>query len=298
MPDSVVIPDEIEVARLLHEKLRRHTDRLRHIIGRTNIEHLDHGHLYRYLSAWMARQFADVGLNATGGKPLPAPLCFAIVDGTSAIGNAHTFDIGPYTAILFERALVDHMWNLSKTFVMSNPGLVSVQWAPGSNLNDVMHLMTLMQACIVSSHEFSHIAREHKAEGRDENKVLFRAEEIEADNYGLYLDLPFFFSADGSNIASLMFGMKGKALENSIFECFLASIMLVFCSRWSRNSDPENLAEIDYPPPVLRLDYAARVLEMWCREIGKLPTVWQTDGTLPRLFADVIKLFPNEMKVS
>lgn len=127
---------------------------------------------------------------------------------------------------------------------------------------------------------------------------MFRAEEIEADSYGLYLDLPFFFSADGSNIASSMLGMRGKALENSVFECFLVSIMLVFCSRWSRHTNPENLSEIDYPPPVLRLDYAARVLEMWCREVGKLPTVWQTDGTLPRLFADVIKLFPRDMQIS
>lgn len=163
----VTIPDEIEVARLLHEKLRRHPEKLKHIVGRTSIEHLDPNHLYRYLSTWMARQFADVGLNATGGKPLQAPLCFAIVDGTSEVGNAHTFDIGPYAAILFERALVDSMWDLSRKFVMNNPGLVSMQWAPGCNLNDVMHLMTLMQACIVSSHEFSHIAREHRAEGQE-----------------------------------------------------------------------------------------------------------------------------------
>jgi hypothetical protein len=97
---------------------------------------------------------------------------------------------------------------------------------------------------------------------------------------------------------SASLGLGGKALENSVLEIFLTAIMLVLCSRWSRNLEAESIPTFNYPPPALRLTYAMRIIEMWCREVGNVPTIFLNDGTVPRLFERVIGLFPERMKES
>ncbi|MEP6891410.1 MAG: hypothetical protein ABI955_12030 [Nitrospirota bacterium] len=288
----------IEFGRLLREEKIRHPDKLKHIIGLMALEHLAEDHIYRFLVRVTNLQFANVGLGGTRGKTLDAPLYFAIVEGTGTVGNAHTFPVGRYRAVLFERVLVDSMWNLSEQFVYRNRDLVSLQWAPKTNLNVVMQLLLLMQASIVNSHEFTHVASEHGSSGQDADKVRFRAEELEADLWGLFLCLTSYFSLEGRNAVSAFLGLGGKALENSAIESFLTAIMLVLCSRWSRNLEVESIPAVNYPPPALRLRYAMRIMEMWCREVGSVPTTFLIDGTVPRLFGRVISLFPDRMKES
>jgi hypothetical protein len=289
---------DIEFGRLLREEKIRHPYKLKHIIDLMDLEHLAEDHIYRFLVRLTNLQFANVGLGGTRGKTLEAPLYFAIVEGTGTVGNAHTFPVGGYRAVLFERVLVDSMWNLSEQFVHRNSDLVLLQWAPKTPPTMVMQLLFLMQASVFNSHEFTHVAREHGSSGQDADNVRFRAEELEADLWGLFLCLTSYFSLEGRNAVSAFVGLGGKALENSVLESFITAIMLVLSSRWSRNLEAESIPALNYPPPALRLRYAMRIIEMWCREVGNVPTNFLIDGTVPRLFERVMGLFPDRMKES
>jgi hypothetical protein len=289
---------DIEFGRLLREEKIRHPYKLKHIIGLMDLEHLAEDHIYRFLVRLTNLQFANVGLGGTRGKTLEAPLYFAIVEGTGTVGNAHTFPVGGYRAVLFERVLVDSMWNLSEQFVYRNRDLVLLQWAPKTPPKEVMQLLLLMQASVFNSHEFTHVASEHGCSGQDADNVRFRAEELEADLWGLFLCLTSYFSLEGRDAVSAVVGLGGKALENSVLESFITALMLVLCSRWSRNLEAESIPALNYPPPALRLRYAMSIIEMWCREVGNVPTNFLIDGTVLRLLERVMGLFPDRMKES
>ena len=234
---------DIEFGRLLREEKIRHPYKLKHIIGLMDLEHLAEDHIYRFLVRLTNLQFANVGLGGTRGKTLEAPLYFAIVEGTGTVGNAHTFPVGGYRAVLFERVLVDSMWNLSEQFVYRNRDLVLLQWAPKTPPKEVMQLLLLMQASVFNSHEFTHVASEHGCSGQDADNVRFRAEELEADLWGLFLCLTSYFSLEGRDAVSAVVGLGGKALENSVLESFITALMLVLCC-----GGPETWRRSLYPP--------------------------------------------------
>jgi len=48
----------------------------------------------------------------------------------------------------------------------------------------------------------------------------------------------------------------------------------------------------------LRINYMTLFIEMWCCEVGGLPTTWMTDGTLRNYFSAAVGLFQPEMKTA
>ena len=69
-------------------------------------------------------------------------------------------------------------------------------------------------------------------------------------------------------------------------------------SRWAGKIQVEADLRAEHPPIPVRIDYALRCTEMWCREVGKISTSWMTDGTIGNYFAAVAALFPGSLKVS
>jgi hypothetical protein len=73
-----MVPPEIALERFLHEKHCRKEGVFKNIKGRVPIENLEQNHVYRWLVDWMNQQLSDIGVNSTGGRPLP-PIHFDLV---------------------------------------------------------------------------------------------------------------------------------------------------------------------------------------------------------------------------
>ena len=128
---------------------------------------------------------------------------------------------------------------------------------------------------------------------------MSQAQEIDADGYGIYHDLPYFFSGAGRPLASrLLNTSSSKSLDSSILSCFLLAGMIQFCARWAGKIQIESDLSTEHPPLPLRINYMTLFVEMWCREVGGLPTTWMTDGTLRNYFSAAAGLFQPEMKTA
>ncbi len=131
--------------------------------------------------------------------------------------------------------------------------------------------------------------------------VLSQAQELDADGYGIYHDLPHFFSGAGRPLASRLLNTSSsnsKSLDNSILSCVLLAGMIQFCARGAGKIQIESDLSTEHPPLPLRINYMKLFVEMWCREVGGLPTTWMTDGTLRNYFSADAGLFQPEMKTA
>jgi hypothetical protein len=158
-----------------------------------------------------------------------------------------------------------------------------------------------MQFSFVTTHEYSHLVRRHLEDHQPHaaalGESLRQTQEFDADGYGIYHELAYFFNGGGRQLASQWLRVSSeKALENSTLSCFLLSIMIQFCTRWAGKIQVESDLRAEHPPLPMRIEYAILFVEMWCREVGALSTSWMTDGTLKEYFAAAARLFPPDMK--
>jgi hypothetical protein len=94
----------------------------------------------------------------------------------------------------------------------------------------------------VTAHEYSHLVCRHLDDDPPHAAVLGRAlsqsQELDADGYGIYHDLTYFFSGGGKQLALQWLKISsGMALENSILSCFLLAVMIQFLCALGRK-DP------------------------------------------------------------
>jgi hypothetical protein len=297
-----VIPPEVAFERFLHEKRDRGEKKYEHISGRIAVEDLPPEHLYRWIAEWMNLQLSEIGVTSTGGVVLP-PLHFELVMVTNGVAAAHTFEAGEWGFIVMTQPMFDEMSRLARLVVDQNAAFISLQIAPSALAAGIAQLLLMMQFCFVSAHEYSHLVRQHLEDLAPHadvlGEVLSQAQEIDADGYGIYHDLPYFFSGAGRILASRVLNISSaKPLENSILSCFLLAGMIQFCARWAGKILIESDLAAEHPPVPLRIDYMTLFVEMWCREVGGLSTSWMTDGTLKTYFAAAAGLFPTEMKAA
>ncbi len=296
------IPAEVTFERFLHEKHERGERKYEHISGRIAVETLPSDHLYRWVAEWMNLQLSDIGVTSTGGVALP-PLHFELVTVNNGVAAAHVFEADELGFIVMTQPMFDEMLRLSRLVVAKNAALFSLQIAPSAGAEEIAQLLLLMQFCFVSAHEYSHLVRQHLEDHPPHAEalgaVLSQAQEIDADGYGIYHDLPYFFSGAGRPLASHLLKMSSaKSLESAILSCFLLAGMIQFCARWAGNIRIEPDVSAEHPPLPLRIDYMTLFVEMWCREVGGLPTTWMTDGTLRGYFSAAAGLFLPEMKTA
>ena len=238
--------------------------------------------------------------DSTGGRLLP-PIHFDLVEVLNNFTGAHVFEGDGIVFIVVARPMVDEMLELSHTLVRRNQALMQVQIAPDASFHDTAQLLLFMQFCLVTAHEYSHVARGHWDDDQPPGigEPLSQAQELDADGYGIYHDLTYFFHGRGRLFVSEWLRVSSnKALENSILDCFLLSMMLQFCARWAGRVRVVWDLGAEHPPHPIRIEYSILFVEMWCREVGKVSTSWMTDGTLNRYFAAVASLFPPEVKRS
>ena len=296
------IPPEAAFERFLHEKHERGEKKYEHISGRIAVENLPSDDLYRWIAEWMNLQLSDVGVKSTGGVALP-PLHFELVRVNNGIAAAHTFEAVEWGFIVMTQPMFDEMLRLSQLVVSQNAAFFSLQIAPSADAEKTARLLLLMQFCFVSAHEYSHLVRQHLEDHPPHadvlGAVLSQAQEIDADGYGIYHDLPYFFSGAGRPLASrLLNTSSSKSLDSSILSCFLLAGMIQFCARWAGKIQIESDLSTEHPPLPLRINYMTLFVEMWCREVGGLPTTWMTDGTLRNYFSAAAGLFQPEMKTA
>jgi len=299
---DIVLPPEVALERFLNEKHSRGERKYAHIIGRVAVENLPPNHLYRWLVDWMNQQLSDIGVNSTGGHPLP-PLHFDLVRVLDDIVAAHVFEAEEFTFIVLTQPMVDEMLSLSRRLVEQNRSFMTLQIAPDARPEEIAQLLLLMQFCFITSHEYSHIARRHLDDHQplsgEIGDSLSQTQEHDADGYGIYHDLEYFFKGGGRQLAVELLGTPSESsLENSILSCFLLSIMVQFCARWARKRQIESDIGEQHPPPPMRIEYSILFVEMWCREVGAMSTSWMTDGTVKEYFDAAARLFPPEMKTS
>lgn len=296
------IPPEVAFERFLHEKHERGEKKYKHISGRIAVENLPSNHLYRWIAGWMNLQLSDIGVTSTGGVALP-PLHFELVTVDNGVAAAHTFEAEEWGFIVMTQPMFDEMLRLSRLVVAKNAALISVQIAPSASVEEIAQLLLLMQFCFVSAHEYSHLVRQHLEDHPPHanalGAVLSQAQEIDADGYGIYHDLPYFFSGAGRPLASHLLNMSSAtSLEGAILSCFLLAGMIQFCARWAGKIQIESDLSTEHPPLPLRINYMTLFVEMWCREVGGLSITWMTDGTLRNYFSAAAGLFPPEMKTA
>ncbi|MGD1096635.1 MAG: hypothetical protein ABSB35_32155 [Bryobacteraceae bacterium] len=191
---DLMVPPEIALERLLHEKRSRQEGIYKCINGRVAVENLAPNHVYRWLVDWMNQQLSDIGVNSTGGRLLP-PIHFDLVQVLSDIASAHVFEADGLAFIVVTQPMVDEMLRLSHTLVERNPVLMSMQIAPAASSHEIAQLLLFMQFCLVAAHEYSHLVRGHWDDNQplEIGESLSQAQELDADGYGIYHDLAYFF---------------------------------------------------------------------------------------------------------
>ncbi len=297
-----MVSPEIALERFLNEKHSRHEKRYAQIGGRVPVEDLQSNHLYRFLVSWMNQQLANIGVNSTGGRTLP-PLHFDIVRADKGVATAHVFPTEEFGFIVVTEPMVEEMLRLSQLLIEQNLAFMRLQIAPSATSLELAHVLVLMQFSLVTSHEYSHLVRGHLDDdqpgGVNTGGLLCQAQELEADGYGIYHELQYFFKGGGRNIFSTCLRISNpKALENSILSCFLLSMMVQFCARWAGKIQIESDDGAEHPPLPMRIQYSILFAEMWCREGGLMSTSWMTDGTLNQYFSAAARLFPSQKKAA
>src|ERR1035438_6679225 len=295
-----MIPPEVAFQRFLYDRRARGENKYAHILGRIAVEELSPSQLYRWFSDWMNRQLSDIGVSSTGGVSLP-PLHFEMVRVQNKKPCAHVFETGDYGFILIIHPIVDEMLNLSRRAVKKNWAFMTLQIAPSANDEQIAQLLLLIQFSFVNSHEYSHLVRQHLADHPPDalalGESLRQVQEFDADGYAIFHGLTYFFHGGGRQIAADLLRISSQnVLENSLIECFLLSTMLQFCARWAGKIKIESDLSTEHPPPPMRIQQAILFMEMWCREVGQMPTPWMTDGTLRRHFDMADSLFAPAMK--
>ena len=293
---------EVAFERFLHEKHERKETTYSHISGRVAVEDLPPNHLYRWFADWMNQQLSDIGVNSTGGVTLP-PLHFELVRADGGKATAHTFESNEWGFIVLTQPMFDEMTRLSHLLVDQNRAFFALQIAPGAPAHEIAQLLLLMQFCFVTSHEYSHLVRQHLADQPPEvaalGEALWQAQELDADGYGIYHDLAYFFNGAGKVLAGQWLTISGvRALENSTLSCFLLAVMIQFCARWAGKMQIESDFGAEHPPLPVRIEFAILFIDMWCREVGGLSTSWMKDGTLVQYFNMAARLFPPGQRVS
>ena len=293
---------EVAFERFLHEKHQRREKKYEHISDRIAVEDLPSNHLYRWIADWMNRQLSDIGVTSTGGVALP-PLHFELVRVENGEAAAHTFETDEWGFIVMTQPMFDEMLRLARLLVDQNWAFMTLQIAPEAGAEDIAQLLLLMQFCFVTSHEYSHLVRQHLADNPPHaealGEALSQAQELDADGYGIYHDLAYFFQGGGRMLASQLLKISyDKALENSILSCFLLACMTQFCARWAGKIQVGSDFSAEHPPLPVRIQYTILFVEMWCREVGEMSTTWTTDGTLREYFAAAARLFPHHLKTA
>jgi hypothetical protein len=261
-----MIPPEVAFERFLNEKQTRGEKDYAHIVGRLAVEGFVPAHLYRWFAGWMNQQLTDIGINPTGGMTQP---------------------------------MFDQMLSLSRQLVNQTRALMTLQIAPAAAHQEIVQLLLLMQFSLVTSHEYSHLVRQHLADYQPHaaalGESLCQTQEFDADGYAIYHELSYFFNGAGRQWASNWLRVSSdRALENSILSCFLLSLMLQFCDRWTGKIQVEADLGAEHPPVAMRIYYSILFVEMWCREVGHIDTSWTSDGTLNQYFRAAARLFPPE----
>lgn len=203
-----------------------------------------------WIADWMNHQLSDIGVTSTGGVALP-PFHFELVTVNNDVAAAHTFEAAEWGFIVMTQPMFDEMLRLSRLVVAKNAALFSLQIAPSAGAEEIAQLLLLMQFCFVSAHEYSHLVRQHLEDHPPHAEalgaVLSQAQEMDADGYGIYHDLPYFFSGAGRPLASHLLKMSSaKSLESAILSCFLLAGMIQFCARWAGNIQIESDVSAEY----------------------------------------------------
>jgi hypothetical protein len=199
--------------------------------------------------------------------------------------------------------MVDEILRLSLNLVEQNRAFMSLQIAPSASPQEIAQLLLLMQLFFVTSHEYSHLVRGHLEHHQplaiEIGESLCATQEFDADGYGIYHNLEYFFNGRGRQLAlQLLRSQSERSLENSILSCFLLSIMVQFCARWAGKMQIESDLREEHPPVPMRIEYSILFVEMWCKEVGAISTSWMMDGTLTQYFGAAARLIPTEMKAA
>jgi len=294
-----MVPLEVSLERLLHEKHSRKESEYKFITGRLAVENLPHDHIYPWLVSWANRQLWDIGINSSAGRPLPQ-IHFDIVQVLDDVINAHVFQADSLAFIVVTEPMIKEMCRLSHLFVERHRALMKLQIAPNATTDGSARFLLFMQFCIVVTHEYSHLVRHWQDDQAiDVRHLLSQAQELDADGYGVYHTLTYFFDGEGRSFASQWLKISSdKALENSILDCYLLSVMLQFCAQWAGKTWIVSDRSAEHPPQPVRIEFSILMAEMWLREVHKVATPWMTDGTLNSYFKAVESLFPLDARSS
>lgn len=250
----------------------------------------------------MNKQLSDIGVNSTGGVELP-PLHFDLVRVQGNVDAAHVFESDEFGFIVVTEPMVDEMFALATRFINQNRHLFLLQIAPDATSVDIAHFFVFLQFCFVTSHEYSHLTRRHlqahQPHAAEVGEVLTQTQELDADGYGIYHDLTYMFHGGGRQIAGTWLKIStAKVLDTSILDCFLYALMIQFCARWAGKVQLHSDLAAEHPPIPVRIEFAWRFIEMWCREVGGFSTGWMTGENLRKYFDAAASLFPTELKAS
>lgn len=297
-----MIPPDVALERFLQDKHRRGEENYAHILGRVPTENFAPDNLRRWLVEWMNRQLSDLVFNSIGSVELP-PLHFDLVCVQGKVADAHVFETEEFAFIVVTEPLIDEMFALATRFVRQNRYLFSLQIAPEANPVDIVHFFVFLQFCFVTSHEYSHLVRRHLEDNQPHaaeiGEALTQTQELDADGYAIYHDLTYLFNGAGRLIAATWLKISNpRVLNTSILDCFLYSLLIQFCARWTGRIQRHSELSAEHPPPPVRIEYALLFVEMWSREVGGMSTEWMTAKNLGNYFSAAANLFAVDLKKS
>lgn len=284
-------PPEIILDRWVKEQSRTNRQ-FAGYVGKLDLDKVEPSSLssfLRFVQDTMSTALRLESVNASGGTQHP-PYHFDYLEVTDVTRNALAFQHDGFSFIAVTLPLVQLLWELTTRIANSSAvhRLLEID-AATTRLEALRGLLFQFQLTFLVSHEYTHHVHQHcshpKAAGiwselSGENAVGgldSQAQELDADGYALYLVLANFVRGAGRDSALAQMGwrdlsnIKGDEL---LLSCFFLALCGLFCALWHEDFSIASVYNLRHPPAPVRIEYAIRVAEMWCRQNHSVPGSW------------------------
>jgi len=302
--NSSVVPPEIILDRFVRTQLRDEPGFLGYV-GKLDVERVEPPSFRLFLhliQGTMNEALRLENANASGGVPHPT-FHFDYLDVGVGIANAHAFQFGDFSFIVVTLPMVEKLWHLSRRLSRSPRVPQLLHLDAGTLSPDALQaLLFQIQLGFLVSHEYTHHVHRHCVEDQggvvgmwtefpqkaECGSINSQAQELDADGHSARLVLTHLLRGEWRPSA---LGQLGRADAPSadgdqlLVNCFLLAATAFFCSLWREGVEMASVCRLTHPPPPIRIDYAVRVVKVWCDKNESVPQLWFAPERLQAIFS-------------
>jgi hypothetical protein len=287
-------PPEVILDRLL-----RNEPEFSRYLGKVDIERVEPPSFRALLSMFqneINEALRKENTNASGGVEHP-PFHFDYVD-SAVEKNAYAFQHEGFSFVVVTLPLVKSIVDVSQRLSRSEDALRLLHLDWGAFEPDILQgVLAQIQLLFLTSHEYTHHVHKHVSggyqgrvwtefpQGANCGNIDSQVEELDADYYAAYLVLTHLLRGERRQSALIQLertNMPATDCDEMLLSCFLLAVLAFFCalSRWDV---AQSAYQLTHPPRPVRIRYAIKAAEMWCRQFGSVPQSWFSSPRLQDL---------------